>query len=170
MDRLIRRGDVYYADLDPSVGREQGGRRPVLVIQNDTGNRHGATVIVAPVTSRSRLPFPTHVLLAEQDGLREGSTVLLEQVRTIDKSRLGAKVCSVGPAQMSAVDAALTVSLGIKGTFQDYMLLSLCRSCVKSFRDSPGYLVMRADFDQESQERCMMCGVRRGYDYKIVRR
>lgn len=87
-EREIRRGDIYYADLSPVVGSEQGGIRPVLVIQNNTGNAYSPTVIVAAVTSKPKTKLPTHVILRDRKGLEKNSVVLLEQVRTIDKSRL----------------------------------------------------------------------------------
>ena len=90
MDTSVKRGDIYYADLSPVVGSEQGGVRPVLIIQNDTGNRYSPTVIAAAITSRQgKKPLPTHIRLEDSPcGLEQESTVLLEQVRTIDRARL----------------------------------------------------------------------------------
>ena len=101
----IRRGDIYYADLTPVVGCEQGGRRPVLVIQNDVGNHHGSTVIVAAITSRRRKRrLPTHIGLPRlPTGLRTASFAMLEQVRTIDRMRLGAYIGRVGGGRVGAV-------------------------------------------------------------------
>ena len=94
MKRTVRRGDIYYAKLDPHIGSEQGGTRPVLILSNDTGNRFSPTVIVAAITSRVRkkTKLPTHYYLEDVDGLPENSIILFEQVRTIDKSRLKEKV------------------------------------------------------------------------------
>lgn len=110
---IIRRGDIYYADLRPVVGSEQGGIRPVLVIQNDIGNRHSPTVICAAITSRmNKAKLPTHVELnAKQYSLVKDSVVLLEQLRTIDKIRLKDKVCHLDTEILRKVDKALEISL-----------------------------------------------------------
>ena len=96
---VVKRGDVFFADLSPVIGSEQGGMRPVLIIQNDVGNRYSPTVIVAAITSRIAKPkMPTHVgLLAEEDGIERDSVILLEQIRTIDKQRLQDKVTALTP-------------------------------------------------------------------------
>ena len=113
----ILRGDLYYADLTPVTGSEQGGVRPVLMIQNDMGNRFSPTVIVAAVTSRQdKHPLPTHVLISPNHcGLKEHSVVLLEQIRTIDKQRLREKMGSLDDTAMSRIDQALSVSFGLRG-------------------------------------------------------
>lgn len=110
---IIKRGDIYYADLRPVVGSEQGGVRPVLIIQNDTGNRHSPTVICAAITSKmNKAKLPTHVeLAASQYELVKDSVILLEQVRTIDKKRLKEKVCHLDCDILKRVDEALLVSL-----------------------------------------------------------
>ena len=112
---LVRRGDVYYADLRPVVGSEQGGVRPVLVIQNDAGNRHSPTVIVAAITSRmNKAKLPTHVeVSAERYGIVKDSVILLEQVRTIDKSRLREKICHLESDIQRKIDRALLISLSL---------------------------------------------------------
>ncbi len=113
----VRRGDIYYADLSPVVGSEQGGVRPVLVVQNDTGNRHSPTIIAAAITSqlgKSRLP--THIPLpAESCNLPKDSIILLEQVRTLDKRRLKEHMGRLSEAQMLQVDGAIAVSFGLDG-------------------------------------------------------
>ena len=113
VDTSVKRGDIYYADLSPVVGSEQGGIRPVLIIQNDTGNRHSPTVICAAITSRmNKAKLPTHVELdAEKYRLIKNSVVLLEQVRTIDKKRLKEKVCHLDNEILKKVDRALSISL-----------------------------------------------------------
>ncbi len=112
----VRRGDVFIADLDPVVGSEQGGLRPVLVIQNDVGNRHSPTVIVAAITSRrEKARLPTHVALPGQDfGLQRTSVILLEQIRTIDKRRLGQRLAHLAGTVMRRVDAAILTSVGLR--------------------------------------------------------
>lgn len=109
----IRRGDVYYADLRPVVGSEQGGIRPVLIIQNDVGNRHSPTVIVAAITSQiNKSKLPTHVeLSARHYEMVKDSVILLEQLRTIDKRRLKERVCHLDGEILTKVDKALEISL-----------------------------------------------------------
>lgn len=110
---IIKRGDIYYADLRPVVGSEQGGVRPVLIIQNEAGNRHSSTVIVAAITSKmTKAKLPTHIELnCRQCEIVKDSIVLLEQIRTIDKKRLREKVCHLEGTLMAQVDEALRISL-----------------------------------------------------------
>ena len=112
----ITRGEVYYADLSPVKGSEQGGKRPVVILQNDKGNLHAPTTIVAVVTSRkTKAKLPTHVWLnSEYTGLPKDSMVELEQIRTIDKSRLEGYVGLVDMYDMQKIDRALKISLGVK--------------------------------------------------------
>lgn len=113
----VRRGDIYYADLSPVVGSEQGGLRPVLIVQNDAGNKYSPTVIAAAITSRiDKTKLPTHIeLAADGCGLTKDSIVLLEQVRTLDKTRLREKMGAVDAAAMAKVDRAISVSFGLNG-------------------------------------------------------
>ena len=115
----IKRGEVFYADLSPVVGSEQGGVRPVLILQNDVGNRHSPTVIAAAITSKSeKNPLPTHIQLPQgAGGLSRESIVLLEQVRTLDKRRLREKTGRVSAEAMDRVDRALGISLGLETTW-----------------------------------------------------
>lgn len=114
-DVVVKRGDLFYADLSPVVGSEQGGSRPVLVVQNNVGNRYSPTVIVAAITSRIQKPkMPTHVgLRGGIDGVERDSVVLLEQIRTIDKQRLQDKLAELSATKMAAVDKALTIFVGL---------------------------------------------------------
>lgn len=111
----IKRGDIYYADLSPVVGSEQGGIRPVLIVQNNVGNRFSPTVIAAAITSQqSKAKLPTHIpLCSGTSGLSKDSVVLLEQVRTIDKRRLKEKMGTADEAAMSAVNNAISISFGL---------------------------------------------------------
>ena len=113
-DPMINRGDLYSACLDPVVGSEQGGIRPVLVIQNDVGNRYSPTVIVLAVTGQvNKARLPTHVpVLAGENGLQKDSVILAEQLRTLDKRRLRERIGSIGPEIMEQVSQALRISLG----------------------------------------------------------
>ena len=110
---IIRRGDIYYADLRPVIGSEQGGVRPVLIIQNETGNKHSSTVIIAAITSQlHKAKLPTHVELdSRYCDIAKDSVILLEQLRTIDKQRLKEKVCHLDDAVIKRVNEALKISL-----------------------------------------------------------
>ena len=112
VDTIVRRGDIYYADLSPVVGSEQGGVRPVLIVQNDTGNRHSPTVIAAAITSQ----LGKAKLAAQGSGLPKDSVILLEQIRTLDKRRLRERMGRVDGAVMEQVDAAIAVSFGLTGS------------------------------------------------------
>ncbi len=110
----VNRGDIYYAELSPVVGSEQGGLRPVLIIQNDVGNRYSPTVIAAAITSQiTKTRLPTHIGVTSSCGLSRDSVILLEQVRTIDKRRLKEKIGHVDGEVMARVDTALSVSFGL---------------------------------------------------------
>ena len=117
MDTNVKRGDIFYADLSPVVGSEQGGTRPVLIVQNDTGNRHSPTVIAAAITSQTgKARLPTHISLTGSNyGLSKDSIVLLEQIRTIDKRRLREHMGRLDAAMMDQVDNAIAVSFGLHG-------------------------------------------------------
>lgn len=111
---MIKRGELYYADLSPVVGSEQGGVRPILIVQNDTGNKYSPTVIAAAVTSKlNKAKLPTHIELSAKDfGLPKDSVILLEQIRTLDKRRLKDRIGALSDIQMSRVNTALLISLG----------------------------------------------------------
>ena len=110
----IKRGDIFYADLSPVIGSEQNGIRPVLILQNDTGNRHSPTVVIAAITGKpKKTKLPTHYMLPAMRGLYIPSVVLLEQIRTIDKSRLQTYIGTLDEITMKGVDRAFTVSLGL---------------------------------------------------------
>ncbi len=116
----VKRGDIFYADLSPVVGSEQGGMRPVLIVQNDTGNRHSPTVIAAAITSQTgKARLPTHIELEGAScGLSRNSVILLEQIRTIDKSRLREHMGRLPEPVMDRVDSAIAVSFGLGPTAQ----------------------------------------------------
>ena len=117
VDSNVRRGDIYFADLSPVVGSEQGGTRPVLIVQNNVGNKYSPTVIAAAITSQvNKARLPTHIeLTGSSFGLTRDSVILLEQIRTIDKRRLREKMGRLDEAAMEKVDEALAVSFGIGG-------------------------------------------------------
>ncbi|MBQ5613139.1 MAG: type II toxin-antitoxin system PemK/MazF family toxin, partial [Clostridia bacterium] len=117
----VRRGDIYYADLSPVVGSEQGGLRPVLIIQNDVGNKYSPTVIAAAITSRmSKARLPTHIdVYADRVGLQKDSVILLEQIRTLDKRRLKEKMGHLDEEMMDHVNTAIAISFGLGDAKQD---------------------------------------------------
>ena len=117
METTVKRGEIYYADLSPVIGSEQGGVRPVLIVQNDTGNRHSPTIIAAAITSKTgKARLPTHIALSGRSvGLNRDSIILLEQIRTIDKKRLKEKMGHLDDATMINVNNAIEVSFGLNG-------------------------------------------------------
>ena len=112
---VIRRGDIFYADLRPVIGSEQGGIRPVLIVQNDMGNKHSPTVICVAITSKmNKAKLPTHIeISAAKYSLVKDSVILLEQIRTIDKSRLREKICHLDKEILKKIDKALSISLSL---------------------------------------------------------
>lgn len=116
MESIVKRGDIFYADLSPVVGSEQGGTRPVLIVQNDTGNKHSPTVIAAAITSQTgKARLPTHINIAGGSvGLSKDSVILLEQIRTIDKRRLREHMGHLDDDNMSLVNEAIAVSFGLR--------------------------------------------------------
>lgn len=114
MERTIKRGEIYYANLSPVIGSEQGGTRPVLIISNDIGNKHSPTVIIAAITSKqTKHKLPTHYPLNSIKGLPADSIVLLEQIRTLDKKRLGERLTQLDELKMKAINKPLLISIGI---------------------------------------------------------
>lgn len=110
---MVKRGDVYYADLSPVIGSEQGGIRPVVVVQNDKGNKYSKTVIIAPISKKmSKPPIPTHVIFSA-DSLSYVSMILCEQLRTIDKSRLGQWICTLDKDTITKINHAIQISLDL---------------------------------------------------------
>ncbi len=110
---LIKRGDLFYADLNPTLGSEQGGIRPVLVVQNNIGNMHSPTIVVLPITSMKKRPLPVHAKVDDNDLLTDGSIVLAEQIRTIDKRRLRSYIGSLDADAMKRVDKIIKISLEV---------------------------------------------------------
>ena len=121
MKKEIKRGEIYYVNLEPVVGSEQGGTRPVLIISNNTGNRHSPTVIIAAITSRvhTKAKLPTHTSVKDFEGLDKDSIILLEQIRTIDKQRLKQYMGMMPDNIMARVDKALAISISLKGGHQN---------------------------------------------------
>lgn len=190
MSSSIYRGQVYFTDLGQRIGSEQSGMRPVIIVQNDTGNRHSSTVIVVPITSQiKKEEMPTHVMLNNDFGLDETSMALCEQIDTIDKKRLSSYIGLVSVSDLQRIDRALEVSLGLTRNFnpqrvevhklfchshaerkdtEDEMILCLCPTCANQFYNSPEHIIRRVNPLQSQLEDCTYCAVRKGYDYKII--
>ena len=151
--RKIKRGDIYYANMDPVLGSEQGGYRPVLIVQNNRGNLYSPTVIVAAITSRLKHKMSTHVMLGKTGGLEKNSVVLLEQIRTLDKRRLRDYVGTVDRFQMQKIDRALRISLQIKRICKP-LEMCLCSECMKPFIVRGKFCIRKAG----STYSCMLCG------------
>ena len=165
----IKRGDIYYADLNPVVGSEQGDNRPVLIVQNNIGNEHSPTVVVLPITGNIRKnPLPTHVLLPKSCGLGRESLALAEQIRTIDRTRLSDYIGHISCDIQTEIDKALAMCVGIEKhrTKKGEMLeLTLCSRCEADFRNA-GYLVVKKGW-QEIKEDCDFCKAAKGLNFGI---
>jgi mRNA interferase MazF len=157
--RKLRRGDIYYAYLNPVIGSEQGDCRPVLIVQNDTGNEHSPTVVVTPLTRNLRKnPLPTHVLIPKSCGLDRDSLVLVEQIRTLDRSRLSNYIGRISRAIQPAIDKALAVCVGLENRRPakgEMLVLTLCPQCEADFRNN-GYLLVKKGW-QEVKKDCDFC-------------
>ena len=165
----IRRGDLYYANLNPVVGSEQGDMRPVLVVQNNIGNEYSPTVVVTPLTSNIRKsPLPTHVLIHRSCELDRDSIVLVEQIRTIDRSRLSNYIGRISDELQSDVDKALAICVGLEkrrppqGEIPE---ITLCYRCERIFRNS-GYLLAKRGW-REVREICDLCNTAKGLTFGI---
>ena len=168
----IRRGDIYYADLSPVVGSEQGGIRPVVILQNNVGNRHSPTVIAAAITSRKgKHKLPTHVNLdAPVPGLYRDSIILLEQLRTIDKKRLETYIGRLEEKHIRRIDHALAVSVGLIEEVPENLIMCLCPACANNFYGTGSYYLRRVNPAQQKRDICTYCSQRPGFDYEVVKR
>lgn len=174
MNKVYRRGEMHYAYLNPVVGSEQGGYRPVVILQNNKGNDHSPTVIVAPITSRADVKpkLPTHYYMQAENGLEEASIILLEQIRTIDKCRLGEYVGKLNDNHVQGIDKALKISLALtqEKKLQEKMIMTLCPFCLNDFYNAGVYVIKRTDPLQIQKETCTYCGSKMGFDYEIRKR
>ena len=163
------RGDIFSADLSPVVGSEQGGIRPVGIIQNDTGNRHSPTVIAAAITTaKDKANLPTHVTLSgDQNPLYENSIVLLEQIRTIDKKRLLHYFGRLSYGTIKRIDEALAISIGFKNKRKppEFMLMTLCPDCLQTYRNV--YKKIYRHKGQKHKDSCTICQTGWGFDYDV---
>lgn len=192
MSGEIFRGQVYFIDLGERIGSEQSGMRPVVIVQNDTGNRHSPTVIVVPITSQiKKADMPTHISLRSGHGLEEDSIALCEHVNTIDKQRLLDYVGRITTLELRQVDRALAISVGLVESYNkpwidgprlkprmdesdteatDELMLCLCPTCASQFYNSPEHIIRRVNPLQTDKEDCTYCNVRKGVDYRIIKK
>jgi len=154
MNKTYLRGDMYYADLGRGIGSEQEGYRPVVIIQNNTGNKYSPTVIVAAISSKvdAKAKLPTHYLLKAESGLELPSLVLLEQLRTIDKKRLETYIGRLEEKHIRRIDHAL------------------CPACANNFYGTGSYYLRRVNPAQQKRDICTYCSQRPGFDYEVVKR
>ena len=160
----IKRGDIYYADLSPVVGSEQGGLRPVLIVQNDVGNKHSPTVIAAAITSQlGKAKLPTHIdVYAERFGLVKDCVILLEQIRTIDKSRIIHYIGQVPKKHMRAIDRALGISVEMNKP----AYINVCPACAKMLHSTGTFLLIRNGNISED-EMCSCCKMEFAREYEV---
>lgn len=172
MNHTYLRGDMYYADLGKGIGSEQEGCRPVVIIQNNVGNKHSPTVIVASITSKkdAKPKLPTHYLIGAEDGLELPCLVLLEQLRTIDKRRLSDFIGHLSEKHIQGINHALAVSVGLIESVPKKLILCLCRTCADNFYGSGAFALRRVHSEQAEKDTCTYCNSRKGFDYELIRK
>ena len=173
MNTTYLRGQLYYADLSRGIGSEQEGYRPVLIIQNDVGNKYSPTVIVAAVTSKVGVKpkLPTHYFIeANTVGLTAPSIVLLEQLRTLDKRRLERYIGQVDSRHIREINRALAVSVGLMEEMPENLIMCLCPACANNFYGTGSYYLRRVHPGRVEKDICTYCGQRPGFDYEVIKR
>lgn len=178
MNHIFTRGEMYYADLGQGVGSEQEGKRPVLIIQNDVGNKYSPTVIVAAMTSQTdaKAKLPTHYYLGAESGLEVPSIILFEQLRTIDKKRLSSYIGKLDEQHIPGINHCLSVSIGLthtkpKATAKPRQFtLCLCSTCANNFYGTGAYSLKRLNPIEVEKDICTYCNGRKGFDYQITER
>ena len=172
MNHTYLRGDMYYADLGRGIGSEQEGYRPVVIIQNNTGNRYSPTVIVAAISSKvdAKAKLPTHYLLEAESGLELPSLILLEQLRTIDKRRLEKYIGRLEEKHIRKINRALAVSVGLIEEIPENLIMCLCPTCAHNFYGTGSYFLRKINPTQKERDICTYCNQRPGFDYEVIRR
>lgn len=170
MNQTYKRGDVFFADLGQGIGSEQMGYRPVVIIQNDTGNKHSPTVVVAAVTSKvdAKAKQPTHCFIGAEYGLELPSVILLEQLRTLDKQRLEKYVGRLSKKHLNDLNHALAISVGLIPA-QENLVLCLCKPCADNFRLDGRYDLIRV-MENQVRDTCTYCNHRMGFEYELVQK
>ena len=172
MAKPYYRGELYYADLGKGIGSEQEGYRPVVIIQNNMGNKFSPTVIVAPVTTNheAKAKFPTHCYIGAESGLDTSSVILLEQLRTIDKKRLGNYVGRLNRTHLRQLNQALAISIDLKEPKKTKIRICLCRTCAHNFYDTGSFILRRTDRLQTDNFPCCYCGQKKSIEYTLQRK
>lgn len=172
MNRTYYRGELYYADLGIGVGSEQNGYRPVAIIQNDVGNRHSPTTIVAAISTqiKTKAKLPTHFHVSPACGLSQPSIIMLEQIRTIDKARLEKYIGKLSPSEITGLNHALAISIGLIPVAPNRITLCLCPTCASNFYGTGSYFLQKVVPQQTEQQLCTYCGQRRGFDYYLQKK
>ena len=167
----IKRGQIYIADLDNIIGSEQGGTRPVLILQNNKGNKYSPTTIVACITTKTnnKAHLPTHSFVPVSLGLETKSIVMLEQIRVIDKKRLDHRIGILPEKNMRGIDKAIKISVGLIRS-SPHIPLCLCHTCARNLSGTGDYFLRKAEHLQLEQSLCNLCNHRIGYDYELIKR
>ena len=170
MSRTYQRGDMYYADLGRGVGSEQEGYRPIVIIQNNKGNKHSPTVIVAAISSKVGVKpkLPTHYFINAENGLDLPSIVLMEQIRTLDKRRLAKYIGRLGKEHIRGMNHALAVSIGLIEPVPSKLTLCLCGACADAFRGTGAFVLRKVMPEQAEKEMCACCKQQVGERYKLL--
>ena len=169
MAKPYYRGELYYADLGKGIGSEQEGNRPVVIIQNNVGNKYSPTVIVAPVTTNhdAKAKLPTHCYIDAESGLDTSSVILLEQLRTIDKKRLGHYVGRLNRTHLQQLNQALAISIDLKAPKKNKIKICLCKACAHNFYDAGSFILRRTGRLQTDNQTCCYCGQKKGTEYTL---
>ena len=172
MTKTCYRGELYYADLGKGIGSEQEGDRPVVIIQNNMGNKYSPTVIVAPVTTNheAKAKLPTHCYIGAESGLDTCSVILLEQLRTIDKKRLGHYVGRLNRTHLRQLNHALAISIHLTEPQINRISICLCSICAKKFSGMGAFSLQQRNQGQKTKELCSACKQRPGVDYDMIER
>ena len=170
MSRTYLRGDMYYADLGQGIGSEQAGYRPVVIIQNNKGNKHSPTVIVAAISSKAGVKpkLPTHYFINAECGLKLPSIVLMEQIRTLDKQRLTKYIGRLSSKHIQGLNHALAVSGGLSKPIPGKLRLCLCGACADAFRSTGAFALRKITPGQAEKTCCTYCGKSQGEDYAVT--
>ena len=169
MSGTYLRGDLYYADLGHGIGSEQKGNRPVVIIQNNIGNKHSPTVIIAAVTSKAdiKAKLPTHYYLDAGNGLDQPSLILLEQIRTVDKRRLSGYIGRLDEKHIQGINYALAISIGLIEPASQKLTLCLCGACANTFRGAGAFALRKEQPEQAEKEVCSFCKHEAGERYAL---
>ena len=170
MKNTYSRGDLYFADLGTGIGSEQNGNRPVVIIQNDVGNRHSPTTIVAAISTqiKTKANLPTHYYLKPSSGLVQASVVMLEQIRTIDKTRLGQYIGKLSQEALQGISHALAISIGLVGNTAPRTKLCLCRTCADTLLGAGACVVRRTNLLYKEPILCSCCNHNYGQEYEVT--